>query len=1211
MALSMIVLAVIVVLGLLLALSWNKGGGLLIGLAVLLLAGGATVLFLARARTPPTAMVAATPVAPTVVAVPAGTPVVFVGPIATRTVRGRVLLGAEGESPFPGAAVQAALAESGPAGFDAPLLATPSGPDGAFSLPGVPDAPLRVRAAAPGHASAAVDVPAGSKDAITLRLLPAAHVSGRVLDRETRAPVAGAVVSWGKSVSSTTGPDGAFRLGAVPHGGADLAVRAPGYARRNHRVDLPPTGRDGVEILLRPGASIAGTVFGADGKPCAGANLDVATVFDAPMTGEMAIPFDVDGAVSKEDGTYVVNGLPAGRKLRVSARTEGCMSTPVAAGPLEKGATEEGVDLRLEPAAAVLVTVVDGKGSPVAGASVSAVPAAGEENRAAARFLNVRVTSDRAEALTDEAGVARLRPVAPGAHRVRARKQDYRGAEAPLLAGAGAESPVTLVLDAGQVLAGRVVDGDGAPVAGATVTAQRFGGGANVSERRTTLEDGTFRVGGIEGKGFMLRAEKAGFVPTSLNGQEAGRDPVTVVLQKGGAVFGVVTDAEGAPVARFRVLSRRAGDRPVNPMDWQRFAAAQGGQEFEDPQGKYRIEGLEPGAWSLEARADGRAPGRVEGVAVEAGKDTAADMVLSEGLALSGVVVRRADGTPVEGARVKLPADGPFGEFDMGEFDLGGLEEEIGDGAGAATNAFNGFAKGVTSTGPDGRFTLKGVEAGQVRIMVSAKGLSPASIRGVEVPASQELKVELAEEAAVEGTVTDARGAPREGATIMLQRMPVTMRYARTDAQGRYRVGGLSAGPWLFYCMEGQGGAAFNLKSDPVALEEGKTLRKDYRLGDGTKVLGRVTRSGKPVPGVAVMLFPAARTGGSAGALTGGGGGGFAMGSTKEDGTYEIVGVNAGRYNATVQSGFGASPGGGETFEVPKGAAEVRHDIVLPDTGIRGVVVDEEGKPVTGAAVMALDPAKSSGRITDVGAAMESMGGQAFTDDAGAFTLGGMRSGTWNLRVQAQGFGTELVEGVVAAEGAGADVRVTLRRGNEVTVRVLGPDGTPVRGANVFLSDAEGRELTNLRQFDTVKTGEDGRAVVRTPSGTLQFEAAAPGYGPGETKATVPSTGEIVVRLPKAAVLKVLVTGAGGAPVSGAGVELLDAGGVAWGQRVSMEAFAELLGSGGTGPDGRLVRKDLPAGTWRVRAVHTDGRSGEEKVTLVEGETAEVTIAIR
>jgi hypothetical protein len=241
---------------------------------------------------------------------------------------------------------------------------------------------------------------------------------------------------------------------------------------------------------------------------------------------------------------------------------------------------------------------------------------------------------------------------------------------------------------------------------------------------------------------------------------------------------------------------------------------------------------------------------------------------------------------------------------------------------------------------------------------------------------------------------------------------------------------------------------------------------------------------------------------------------------------------------------------------------------------------------------------------------MEGIGGQSYTDDDGRFSLSGMKAGVWNLRVQASGFGTEVVENVNAAEGTAGEARIVLHRGTEVTVRVVGPDGAAVAGANIFLADSGGRKITNLSQFDAVKTGEDGRAVVRAPAGTIQFEAAAAGYSPGEVQAEVPG-GEVVIRLSRGATLKVVVTGAGGTPVAGAGVEVLDAAGRPYGQRFSMDAFADLLGGTSTGTDGSWTRKDLPAGTWRVRAALPDGRTGEGKAVLSEGETATVNITLR
>jgi protocatechuate 3,4-dioxygenase beta subunit len=978
-------------------------------------------------------------------------------------------------------------------------------------------------------------------------------------------------------------------------------------------VEVPAAGKDGVEIRLRPGTGLSGTVYGLDGKPAAGALLSVVLSVDAPMVGKMRIPADSGGALSGAVGTYRIDGLPLGRRVEVTASLEAALSDPVEAGPLERGVAVEGVDLHLKPAGTVVARVVDEKGGSLQGASVSVSPASEEDGNRMVGWMSMRMSNDAGAARTDAAGSARVRPVRPGAVRVKASLQNYRSAEVPLVAAAGAETPALLTLKAGGDVAGRVVDEGNAPVGGATVSVQRFGMGDMVNEERTTAEDGAFRVGGLDGKGFMVRAEKTGFVPTSLNGVDPEGEAVVVTLKAAGAIVGTVTDEGKAAVAKFRVIAKKEGEAGANPMDWQRFMSAMAGEPYEDPKGAFRVEGLEPGTYALEVRAEGFAPGHVEGIVVQAGRDSAAAVVLPAGLALSGVVVRKSDGGAVAGARLRVPGEGMFAEFDM-DFDLTPFQDLPGaeENVDQAQQMMGGFSRATAVSGADGRFTLRGLEAGSLRLMVQTKGLAPTTVRGVEVPAAQDLKVELSEEAAVEGVVTDAHGAPREGAVVILQRIPVFMRMAPTDAQGHYRIGGVGAGSYLFYVMESAGSMAggFNMKSEAVSLEEGKTTRKDHRLGEGTKLSGTVTRGGKPAGGVMVMLVPASRGGaGGMGALMGGGGGGFAMGSTKEDGTYEVPGLSAGRYTVSVQGIGGTAPSGGDPLEIPAGTAEVHHDIALPENGIRGVVVDGEGKPVPGAAVTAVPAGRDITRVSDIGSAMESIGGQAYTDDGGRFAISDMKAGTFRVQVQAEGFGVEVQDGV--SSESGADLRITIQRGTEVVVRVLGADGGPVRGAALFLADAEGRELTNLRGFDAMRTGEDGRATVRAPAGTLRFEATARGYAPGEVKAQVPASGEVVLRLARGAGVKATVKGADGAPLAGATVEIQDPEGAPYSRRFSMDDIGEMFGGGATGPEGSWSRQDLPAGAWKVRAVLPDGRAGEEKVTLVEGETAEVAITVR
>jgi hypothetical protein len=1171
-----------------------------IGLALLAVLGAAGFFFLSYRAPTRAPVVAVTPTATATAPVSADSiPTETGAPV--RAVRGRVLRGAEGEVPVPGAAVEVFPATGGSCvAFLPPLAAVATEPDGTFSFEGVPVTGLRLRAAAPGCASAVVL--AKSEDSeVVVRLLPGTFLAGRVFDADTKAALPGARVSVGDAAGAVCGPEGAFRIEGAPRGRVLVAASAPGYARRSDGLDLPEWGRTGHDILLRAGGSVAGVVLGVDGKPAPGAVVRPLAVLKVPVAGEVVAPVDAEAAISGADGVFLVEGLPAKTALRLVASTSDALSEPVDVAALAKGEARTGVEIRLAPGAAFAVEVRDGAGAPIAGVSVTAA----DPDEGGGRFgmLNVRVPTATAPGVTGADGRALVRPVVPGPKTVRARKDDWRNASAPAVAVAGQEIPVSLVLEPGASVSGRVQDPDGAPIAGAEVSAMSFAAGDASSETRTTAEDGTFRIGGLPGRASTVRAGKRGYVSTSANNVQPGTTDVVLTLAPGGTIVGTVTEPDGKPSPRFRAMAKPEGRPGANPMDWQRFASESAGTEFHD--GRFRIEGVEPGSWTVEARADRFAPGRAAGVAVEARKETEVAIVLSSGVAVEGVVVRKSDGSPVAGARVRVPAEGIFGEFDM-DLDLGALEDVASEELEQSRSFFGAFGKGEARSGADGRFRIEGLEPGALRLMVSAKGFAPQTARGLKAPSDGDVRIELGEEAAIEGVVTDMRGAPKAGVTVMIQRIPVFMRFGSTDEEGRYRVGGLGGGTYLFYVMEP--GAALNLNSESVLLKEGETTRKDHRIGDGTRVFGRVTRGGAPVSGVAVMLVPTSRSGGPMGMLTGGGGGGFSMGSTKDDGTYEINGVSPGRYAASVQTTMGGNAGGGETVDVPRNATEVKHDIALPEAAIRGIVVDAQGAPVVGAAITALDPSVDPGRITDLGSAMQGMGGQTFSDDAGRFRMADMKPGTYRLRVQAEGRGTEIVENV--SSSSGAEVRVVMGTGVEFKVRVVTADGAAVRGANVFLEDAEGRELTNLSGFDAVRTGEDGRAVVRAPPGPVTVEAAARGWAPGSARATVPTPEDVVVTLRPGATIRAKVVTGGGAPVPGAGIEVLDSSGSPLGHRFSMEGISDLLTGSTTSAEGTWVRADLPAGSWKVRVATQDGRTAEQSVGLAEGETAEITLRL-
>jgi hypothetical protein len=55
-------------------------------------------------------------------------------------------------------------------------------------------------------------------------------IAGRVYDRATNAPVAGALVTVDTILTATSGSDGSYRIGTIPLGTYQMGVQASGYA---------------------------------------------------------------------------------------------------------------------------------------------------------------------------------------------------------------------------------------------------------------------------------------------------------------------------------------------------------------------------------------------------------------------------------------------------------------------------------------------------------------------------------------------------------------------------------------------------------------------------------------------------------------------------------------------------------------------------------------------------------------------------------------------------------------------------------------------------------------------------------------------------------------------------------------------------------------------------------------------------------------------
>lgn len=161
-------------------------------------------------------------------------------------------------------------------------------------------------------------------------------------------------------------------------------------------------------------------------------------------------------------------------------------------------------------------------------------------------------------------------------------------------------------------ITGRVVADDGQPLANAVVSLMGISGENKVKGGFLTVStdnDGNFIAEGLDSLPFILTAQAAGYVPTTIGPLHSATDrPVhigeslQITLLRGGVITGKVTNAAGEPVIDVGVLTSRERDEkrePVGKEPYHRWART-------DDRGIYRIYGLAPGEYAVWA---GKAPG--------------------------------------------------------------------------------------------------------------------------------------------------------------------------------------------------------------------------------------------------------------------------------------------------------------------------------------------------------------------------------------------------------------------------------------------------------------------------------------------------------------------------------------------------------------------------------------------------------------------------
>ncbi len=308
---------------------------------------------------------------------------------------------------------------------------------------------------------------------------------------------------------------------------------------------------------------------------------------------------------------------------------------------------------------------------------------------------------------------------------------------------------LNVTLQTGAGLEGRVVDGDGSPVASGGITVD--------NNRSINFSGGTYQLRGLTPGVVQVLAYADGFtqLQTAVTVRE-GIQVLDLVLEEGYPVSGVVLGSEGQAVAGALVTANNSGAQHVST--WARTAT--------DQTGRFRFDEQLKGTLTFSAQADGHAPKATGPIEV-------AEPV-------ENIEIRLAQGARVFGL-------------------VSGLPENALSGLRVVTIGWvGGGSPLVAEVGFDGSYELSNVAPGMIRLMLDHRqrvGLSSRT-KTVNVPPSGDVEVNFEfGDVRISGQVL-LNGAP--GGSLAVSAMSQISRsegYAQTDPDGRFELDGVSAGP--------------------------------------------------------------------------------------------------------------------------------------------------------------------------------------------------------------------------------------------------------------------------------------------------------------------------------------------------------------------------------------------------------------------------------
>ncbi|MFY9527273.1 MAG: carboxypeptidase-like regulatory domain-containing protein, partial [Candidatus Acidiferrales bacterium] len=410
---------------------------------------------------------------------------------------------------------------------------------------------------------------------------------------------------------------------------------------------------------------------------------------------------------------------------------------------------------------------------------------------------------------------------------------------------------------------------------------------AGVSRVTRTGPDGAFAFSDVPAGSYAMSAWRNGFADYSCrlsffdcHGRSLTLAPgqkienIELRLNPAGVITGTVYDEDQEPVAGIQVYSLRVdflrgGRRELYP----RTTATT------DDQGNFRMPGLQPGSYYV--RAGGLIEHPMKSIALKDGPSGGLQYrdTYYPGAALldEAQSIEARPGLETNNIRIPLATEKTFS--------ITGAIVDAGKSAGPKpsevqiakrSDVEQMWGSGGMSLDPDGSFVLRGLSPGEYTLTATGEVIRGnyaeqidegfASVRIVDSDVRANIEIGRASE--VRGKLTAPEGFSLAGKQVILETRGMRLYPSDIGASGAFDIRNVAPGEYTLSISDtGDAAESSYLKralcsgrdyaTQSLVLDLGVSLDCQLTVGnDAGVVSGQVTDSGKPVPGLVVVLIP-------------------------------------------------------------------------------------------------------------------------------------------------------------------------------------------------------------------------------------------------------------------------------------------------------------------------------------------------------------------